>query len=540
MAGRKKEILWLFVLLLASVITVCSTGIISLPPQTQISDQVDVIHGVSVKDPYRWLENWEDPAVQDWSRQQNLYARNHLDQLFSVNEIDSRIETLLNSSSESYYSLDWHAGRLFALKQQPPLDQPLLVVMKSVEDSNTEKVILDLNQFDPDGTTSIDWYVPSPDGQFVAASLSRGGSEAGDLHIIEVDTGKLSDIVIQGVNGGTAGGDIAWTPDGKGFYYTRYPRKGERPLEDLNFYQEVWFHKFHSLEKNDEYIFGRDLPKIAENRVEVDSETGTLLISMQNGDSGQFAHYLRLPGDEWDQITGYEDQVVEAFFGPNGTILMVSTLDAPRGKIISIPLKNPKLEKTRVVVPESEDTIVSIFYYKTKIAVTEKRLFVTYQLGGPTTVRAYDLDGNIEKSPELLPISSVYEIEALDGDSILVNNSSYLEPAVWFQFDTDNGQTKRTPLAVESPVDFSDTEVVREFAASPDGTRIPVNIIRLKGLDLDGNNPTLLYGYGGFNLSRTPGFSSVTRIWIEQEESMLSRTFGEEVSLVRNGMRQVA
>ena len=168
----------------------------------------------------------------------------------------------------------------------------------------------------------------------------------------------------------------------------------------------------------DEYIFGRDLPKIAENRVEVDSETGTLLISMQNGDSGQFAHYLRLPGDEWDQITGYEDQVVEAFFGPNGTILMVSTLDAPRGKIISIPLKNPKLEKTRVVVPESEDTIVSIFYYKTKIAVTEKRLFVTYQLGGPTTVRAYDLDGNIEKSPELLPISSVYEIEALDGDSI--------------------------------------------------------------------------------------------------------------------------
>ena len=129
------------------------------------------------------------------------------------------------------------------MKRQPPVEQPFLVVMHSAEEPESERIIVDPTKIDPDGSTSIDWYVPSPDGRLVAVSLSVGGSESGDVHIYETVSGREIGEVIPRVNGGTAGGDVAWTPDGSGFYYTRYPRESERPKEDMDFYQQVWYHK---------------------------------------------------------------------------------------------------------------------------------------------------------------------------------------------------------------------------------------------------------------------------------------------------------
>ncbi|MHC4175282.1 MAG: prolyl oligopeptidase family serine peptidase, partial [Planctomycetota bacterium] len=228
---------------LVSILLIVLTGCAALgPPQTPEIPAVNVYHGVEVADPYQWLEHWNDELVQSWSNKQNTHARSVLDNLRYVEELRERITEILTTESVSYYSLCWRKGKLFAMKRQPPLEQPFLVVMPSAEEPESEWVIVDPTKIDPSGATSIDWYVPSPDSSLVAVSLSVGGSESGDVHIYEAESGREIGEVIPRVNGGTAGGDIAWTADGSGFYYTRYPREGERPPKDMDFYQQVWFH----------------------------------------------------------------------------------------------------------------------------------------------------------------------------------------------------------------------------------------------------------------------------------------------------------
>jgi prolyl oligopeptidase len=300
---------------------------------------------VEVIDPYQWLEDWNDERVQSWSNKQNAYARSILDNMPSIEELRERITEILTAESVSYYSVCRRKGTLFSMKRQPPLEQPFLVAMPSAKEPQSERIIVDPTKIDPGGTTSIDWYVPSPDGSLLAVSLSVGGSESGDVHIYEAENGKEIGEVILRVNGGTAGGDLAWTPDGSGFYYTRYPREGERPPEDMNFYQQVWFHRMGASPDKDNYEIGRDFPRIAEIILETDADSGNVLATVQYGDSGRFANYIRMPavlwtpdGGQWKQITDYDDQIVQATFGTNGTLFLMSRADAPRGKIMKASL----------------------------------------------------------------------------------------------------------------------------------------------------------------------------------------------------------
>ena len=190
---------------------------------------VDEYHGVKVVDPYRWLEDSKDPEVAAWSREQTARARAALDAMPSIARIRERLTDLMARGSVSYRDLEWAGGRLFALKSRPPLEQPLLVAMTSADDPASEVVLLDPNALDPKGTTSIDFFEPAFDGSLVAVSVSTGGSESGDVHVYEVPSGRRLGDVVPRVNGGTAGGSVAWNGDGTGFYYTRYPRAGERP-----------------------------------------------------------------------------------------------------------------------------------------------------------------------------------------------------------------------------------------------------------------------------------------------------------------------
>lgn len=486
------------------------------PPQTAQIPVTNVYHGLEVVDPYQWLEDWDDDRVQSWSNKQNDYARSVLDNLPYVEELRERVTEILTAETVSYYSVCWRKGKLFAMKRQPPLEQPFLVVMPSAEEPESERVIVDPTKIDPVGTTSIDWYVPSPDGNLVAVSLSVGGSESGDVHIYEAQSGREIGEVIPRVNGGTAGGDVVWTADGSGFYYTRYPRVGERPPEDLDFYQQVWFHRMGTSPDKDNYEIGRDFPRIAEIILETDADSGNVLAAVQYGDSGRFAHYIRMPTGQWKQITDYDDQVVQATFGANDTLFFISRADAPRGKIMKVSLVDFSLEKAEVIVPEGKDTIVSDFYGHPPVVAAVTRLYVTYQLGGPSEVRVFDYQGRQQAGPKILPVSNVGQIVALENDNILYRNSSYLVPSAWYLFSPDKEITSKTALVSRSPVDFSDCEVVREYATSKDGTRVPINIIRRGGVKLDGSNPVLLNGYGGYGISIKPRFSSLRRVWIDQ------------------------
>ena len=502
---------------LVSILLIVLSGCAAFgPPQTPRIPVVNEYHGVEVIDPYQWLEDWNDERVQSWSNKQNAYARSILDNLPYIEELRERITEILTAESVSYYSVCRRKGTLFAMKRQPPLEQPFLVAMPSAKEPQSERIIVDPTKIDPGGTTSIDWYVPSPDSSLLAVSLSVGGSESGDVHIYETESGREIGEVIPRVNGGTAGGDLAWTPDGSGFYYTRYPREGKRPPEDMDFYQQVWFHRMGASPDKDNYEIGRDFPRIAEIILETDADSGNVLATVQYGDSGRFAHYIRMPAGQWKQITDYDDQVVQATFGTNDTLFLISRADAPRGKIMKVSLVDFSLEKAEVIVPEGKDTIVSDFYGHPPIVATPTRLYVTYQLGGPSDIRVFDYQGQQQAEPKILPVSNVGQIVALENDDILYRNSSYLDPSAWYLFRPDKEITSKTALVTLSPVDFSDCEVVREYATSKDGTRVPVNIIRRKGVRLDGSNPVLLTGYGGYGISIKSNFSALRRVWIDQ------------------------
>ncbi len=486
------------------------------PPVALRENIKDVLHGVEVYDPYRWLEDWSDPQVKQWSDAQNGHTRSILTNLPALAEIRRDVTMIMSDASVSYSDLSSQAGQIFAMKSQPPLNQSLLITMPSAHEPSSERVIINLNQMDATGATSIDWYVPSPDGQLVAVSLSIGGSERGDLHIYEVSTGELVGDIIEGVNGGTAGGDAAWLADGSGFYYTRYPRTGERPDHELNFYQQVWLHKLGTSSANDTYVLGKEFPKIAEIRLVSDHSTGRLLAVVQYGDSGRFMHFILEPDKGRQQITTYDDQVVELHLGPNNNMFLISRHNAPRGKILRLSLDAPGLENAVTIVDEGEDTIESGFYSSTKMVITNTKLYVSYQMGGPSEIRVFDHDGKPQPGPQVLPVSSIRQVVSLDNDEILYQNISYIEPAAWYHFDPVLASTKKSALAENSPVDFTDTEVVREFATSKDGTRIPINILRRKGTKLNGSNPVLLTGYGGYGLSNGPEFSALNQIWLAQ------------------------
>lgn len=469
--------------------------------------------GVTVEDPYQWLEKDDDPDVKGWSDAQNQRARQYLDQLPDRAAIEKQLTEWYAKTSPNYFSLVSRPGLLFAMKFQPPKQQPLLVTLTSADDLKSEKVVLDPNVLDAKGTTAIDWFVPSLDGKHVAVSLSKGGSEDGTLHFYETATGKALPDTIARVQYPTAGGSAAWNSDGTGIYYTRFPRKGERPEADLNFYQQVYFHTLGTPDTKDTYSIGKDFPRIAEIVLEASRDGRFILATVANGDGGDFAHYLLGPdksaSGEWKQITQFSDQIKAARLGRDNALYLVSRNAAPRGKVLRLPLETPELGKAVEIVPAGEPVIQ-------QIVPTADALFVGDLLGGPSQIRRFGLDGKGETTIPIPKISAVQEMVALEDGSLLFRAQSYTEPAAWFHCAKENTEPVKTALRNTSPVSFADIEVTREFATSKDGTKIPLNIIFRKGMKRDGQNPTLLYGYGGYGISMSPNFDFTRRLWFDR------------------------
>ena len=212
---RKLRLLpWLFMCLLS----LAAASDLAPAPATPRKPVTDVYHGVKVVDDYRWLEDWDDPAVQAWSDAQNSRARAFLGGLPAHAEVIDRLKSLFNAISGAYDHLQYRRGVLFALRFQPPKQQSFLVTLKSADETASEHVVVDPNQINPAGTTTIDFYVPSLDGRRVAVSMSENGSENGSVHVYDVATGSTLPDVIPRVNGGTAGGSLAWNADGSGFF----------------------------------------------------------------------------------------------------------------------------------------------------------------------------------------------------------------------------------------------------------------------------------------------------------------------------------
>lgn len=497
----------LLALLLGTSLTMT---IAAAPPPTEKKRVTDEYHGVSVVDDYRWLEEASAPAVKAWTTAQNQYSRAWLDARPDRAALQAKLTALYAKDTPSHSGLVSRPGRLFALKFQPPKQQRLLVTLVSADDLASEKVVLDPNELAPKGQVAMDWFVPSPDGQLIAVCLSENGSEEGTLHFYRTDNGEHLPDRIPRVQYPTGGGSAAWTPDSKAVFYTRYPHQGERPEADLNFFQQIYFHTLGTPASSDAYSAGRDFPRIAEIDLSTSHDGRWLLASVANGDGGEFAHHIRetKAGAAWRQITRHEDGIKEVDFSHDSTLLYLrSVKDAPRGKVLRLPITG-QLRDAAVIVSESEAVIEGI-------TLTEKFLFVADLIGGPSRIRQFGLDGKGERILPLPEASGVGGLLAVDGH-LLFRQTSFVAPAAWMCYDPAAGTLKRTALFNTSPVDSSDIEAVREFAVSKDGTKVPVNILRRKGTKLDGNNPTLLYAYGGYGHSMRPGFNFEQRLWFDR------------------------
>lgn len=478
------------------------------PPATEKKPVTDTYFGTAVRDDYRWLEDWNAPAVQAWSAAQNARARAVLDRLPHFEAIRERVAAIARFRSSEYGSLVGRGGLLFALKTEPPKQQPFLVTLRSVEEPASEKVVVDPNALDPKGGTAIDFFVPSLDGRLVAVSLSEGGSEAGTVSVWEVATGRRLADVVPRVNGGTAGGSVAWNADGTGFFYTRYPRPGERPPADLDFFQQVFFHRLGTPTSADTYAVGKEFPRIAETTLATSDDGRFVLATVKNGDGGEAAQYLRAPDGAWKRLATEADDAARARFGPDGSLYLVSHKGAPRGRLLRLAPGATDLASASTVLPEGDAAIDDF-------RVTPNRIYVAELVGGPSRLRAFDPAGKPLATVPILPVSSVTGMLDVAGDGLLFENQSDLVPPAWYRTGPD-GRVTRTALVRSTNVDFSDCEVVQETAVSKDGTTVPLRILRPRALRLDGSNPTLLYGYGGYAISQRPVYEPMRRVWLEQ------------------------
>lgn len=505
-------------LALASAVAAAGAALAPAPVFPVTADS-ETFHGITVPDPYRGLEKGDDPAVTAWTDAQNARTHGYLDALPQRAAIACDLKRL-EGQSASYGYLAAAGGRLFAMLRDPARPQAMLVSLPASADPAGRKIVLDPAAADPSGLTSIDWFVPSPDGAKVAVSLSRGGSEEGVLHILDTVTGREAEAPIAGVQYPTGGGHMAWAGDGQGFWYTRYPG-ADAPAEEQHFNLKVYFHRLGADAAHDPLVLGPADGVEREAEIFFDNRHGrpTAIALVQRGNSGAWSFYVLAPGKPAVRLSKYEDGVVYATQGADGAVYGISYRDAPNGKIVRLkpPFTPGGLARAPVIVPQGKAAIQSggAESHLPDLTLNRSRLFVRRVLGGPQQVAVYSLAGKAVGRLPLPDPAANQEVIALPAGGVLFDAVTYLKPPYFARW-TPTGKVLATGLRETAQVSFPDAEVRRVFAPGRDGTNIPITLVMKRGLKLDGSHPVLMYGYGALGVNGSPFFvGAVRRIWLD-------------------------
>lgn len=460
----------------------------------------DTYHGVVVEDPYRWLEG-RTAEVKAWTVAQTAHAEKVLGALPELAPLRQEFTTISKSSSTRYWIAASAAGRLFVYRKEPGMEQSQLVALADPSKPETATVV-----FDPNRTAgaSIDWFVPSPDGSAVAIAVSIGGSEASDLHLVDLG-GKELEPPIPNVSRPTALGSAAWTRDGKGIYYTRYPSVGEGHDTERDNWQQLWFHARGTPLSSDRVELDKQLGKVSQIRVTTNAKDRALAV-IQNGDSGPVRIYVRGAGPKgtWRTLAEETDEVPTASLGARDDIWMISRKGSPRGKVLHARIDDA-IGKATVVIPEGIDALAADFYEDWGVIDAGDRIYVSYQLGGPSELRAFTRDGKPAPKPALPAVSAVWK-PVIRGGEAFVAVTSFTTPTSFYRVKRDGTAVRLDKLGLRSPVDLSGVEAIRETATSKDGTKVPYTVIQPKGASRDGTQRCLATGYGGYGISLGPGF----------------------------------
>ncbi len=483
-------------------------------PKARKSDQVDDYHGTKVADPYRWLEDPDSPESREWIEAENKITFDYLSKIPERARIRQRLTELWNYERFGIPSKE--GDRYFLTRNDGLQNQNVLYTMENLD--STPRLLLDPNKLSQDGTVALKGVAISEDGEYMAYGLSTAGSDWEEWRVRKVSTAEDTDDILKWVKFSGA----SWTKDGAGFFYSRYdePKESEK-LKSVNYYQKLYFHKLGTPQSQDVLVYHKPDQKEWGIHGNVTDDGRYLIISISQGtDVKNRVYYKELP-----QPTNLRDLAYEQgapvvpllnafdasynFVGNDGSVFwFMSDLNAPRGEVIAIDSRNPERARWKVIIPEAKDTLRSV-------EVVNHQFIASYMQDAKSAVSIFDVAG---KKVRDLPLPGIGTVGGFTGKpkdaETFYAFTSFTAPGSIYRYDLRSGESSifRAPKLKYDPSQYETEQV---FYNSKDGTRVPMFLVHKKGVKFDGQNPTLLYAYGGFNISLTPSFSVSTIVWLE-------------------------
>jgi prolyl oligopeptidase len=498
----------------------------SSPPKAKVAPVEDTVQGHKIVDPYRYLENPNDPDTKVYVERELSYTRSILDSLPGRDKINARLTKLLEIGTVGAPQMG--GPYYFYTRREGDQNQPILYVREgrngALGNSNNhqDRVLLDVNKFAADGTIALDWWYASEDGKYVAYGTSPSGSELSTLHVIETASGKLLPDAIDR----TRAASVAWKPDNSGFFYTRYPKKGDVAEGQEVYNRHVFYHALGTDPLRDPLIFGEGRDPEWWPNVSLSEDGRWLLIDEEHGWTKTEMFLKDLNSDLTSDLSSgltLKNPPVEITAGKDflytadlfaGKLYITTNEDAPHYRVFVADASNAKRENWKEIISETEAVLQGA-------SVTGGRLLAQYEHNATSQLMLFALDGKKIADIPMPALGSVFGASGrYDRDEIFFGFQSFTVPPSIYRLDlkdVKNASVKSSMWAkVDAPsIDSSGYNVEQVWYTSKDGTKVPMFVVSKKGMEKNGKNPTLLTGYGGFNVSLTPSFSRSMYLWME-------------------------
>jgi prolyl oligopeptidase len=477
----------------------------NIPPPTRIDTVIDIVHGQQIVDPYRWLEDGNSLETKVWVEAQNAYTRAQLDALPYRPAIRARLAELLSIGTVQPPSV--RAGRYFYTRRQGDENQPRLYVRAGLH--GEDRVLLDPNTVNAEGTIALDWWYPSWDGHYVAYGYSTHGDERSTLYVVDVATGQhLSDVIPH-----TRYTSLGWLPDSSGFFYTRYPdpASGEIPVGEEYYHRAVYLHKLGTEPQADQEIYPDDNNPQTVPQISLSEDGRWLLLTIHTGwdRADVYVRDLHAPESTFMPIAVGLESLFDGII-VNERLYLRTNLDAPRYRLLAIDLTRPAREHWLELIPERDDAVLE------NICIAGDRIIAHYLHNASSQLISYRRDGSDGQSISLPMLGSVTGITGLaSNDEAFFGFESFTLAPTIYRYDTGSGQVEEWER-VTTPFDPSAYKTQQVWYKSKDETRVSMFLVHKPGMQRTGTTPTLLTGYGGFNISRTPLFNRSLILWLEQ------------------------
>jgi len=497
---------WLSALaLLACTATLAAQGVTY--PTTRTVDHVDTYHGTKVPDPYRWLEDDTSADTAKWVEAQNQVTFDYLERIPYRAQLLKRLNTLYNYAK--YSSPSRKGAYYFFSKNNGLQNQSVLYIQKGL--NGTPDVLIDPNTWSADGTVRMSGFDPSKDGKLAVFGVSRSGSDWVEYNVLDLTTRKPLADKVEWVKVS----NVAWR--GNGFYYSRYPAPAKgKELSSVNENHQVFYHRIGTPQAQDELVFEDPKNPQRFHTLETTEDERFAILDVSDRGTGKQGNALLVqdlskPGSKFlPMIPTIGDDTYSVLEGVRGELLVFTDNKAPNGRVVRIDPARPAPENWKVVLAEKPDTIDSV-------AVAGGKVIATYMKDVASKAYVHNLEGAFENEIDLPGLGSASGFGGnMDDTSLFYNYTSFTYPTSIFRYDVAARKSSLFRAAEIPGLDTNQYETRQVFYTSKDGAKVPMFLVHKKGLVLDGNNPTLMYGYGGFNIATTPGFNSLRIALLEQ------------------------